>query len=256
MGNQKPADPIDVDTWYVADYDGQTWIRKHQLYNASPMQLYCVCLYVALSNIFGGPCDITPANYGEFMAQSFMMFIGSSLWAYIIGCGVSIVATLNPSNDEHRRIIGMLNYYVRDKRVDPELSERLRLYFNETSRMRYYASKNEELMMTMTSQLRGEASLANARALLSKIWYLRPGAITMKVTYHTSKSPRLLPLPLLPLPPNDGRVSHPLPPSPGSTCRTLSSRNSSRSSRCSRQWSSTRARRTSRASTYSLSTAG
>lgn len=53
-----------------------------------------VCLYVAFSNIFGGPCEITPANYHEFLCQCLMMFVGSSLWAYIIGCGVSIVATL------------------------------------------------------------------------------------------------------------------------------------------------------------------
>jgi hypothetical protein len=46
-----------------------------------------------------------------------MMFIGSSLWAYIIGAGSSIVASLSPAADNHRRTIGMLNHFCNDHHV-------------------------------------------------------------------------------------------------------------------------------------------
>lgn len=123
-----------------------------------------------------GPCDISPANYIEFLVQGLMMLLGSSLWAYIIGSGCSIVATLTPNAEEHRRIISMLNYFVRDKKLDPDLALRLRRYYNETNQLRYFEGKNQELMQTMTSQLRGESALASAKAIFSKVSYLSAGA--------------------------------------------------------------------------------
>ena len=62
--------PIDLSTWYIEDYRQLSWVQKHQMTSASPIELYCVALYVALANIFGGPTDISPANYFEFMLQS------------------------------------------------------------------------------------------------------------------------------------------------------------------------------------------
>ena len=66
---------------YVEDFTALSWIQKHQLTRSTPRELYGVALYVAISNILGGPTDISPANYVEFYCQSFMMLIGSSLWA-------------------------------------------------------------------------------------------------------------------------------------------------------------------------------
>ena len=58
------AQPIDVDTWYVPDRHNQSWIEKHQLTEASDFEIYSVCVYVALSNIFGSPrrCSARPQN--------------------------------------------------------------------------------------------------------------------------------------------------------------------------------------------------
>lgn len=81
--------PQDPHTWYVRDFHRLTWVQTTQMTDATPFELYSACLYVALSNIFGGPTEIYPQNYIEYWAQAFMMFVGSSLWAYIIGCGVN-----------------------------------------------------------------------------------------------------------------------------------------------------------------------
>ena len=35
----------------------------------SPFELYGASLYVALNNIFGGSCEIAPANFTEFYVQ-------------------------------------------------------------------------------------------------------------------------------------------------------------------------------------------
>lgn len=170
--NYSDNTPINLDTWYIESYRHLSWVQKHQLTESSWYELYGVSLYVSLSNIFGGPCEINPANYYEFYLQGFMMLFGSSLWAYIIGSVCGIVATLNPAGEEHRRLVGQLNHYVRDRKCSPELAARLRLYFNETSRARYYEEENQGLMQTMTPQLRGEASLAVAQELFLRVPYL------------------------------------------------------------------------------------
>ena len=101
-----------------------------------------------------------------------MMLIGSSLWAYIIACTCGIVTTLTPTAVEHRRLTGMLNYFVKHDGIPAELRERLRTYYNETTRMRYYQDNSQELMATMTPQLRREAAYASASWAFSHVSYL------------------------------------------------------------------------------------
>ena len=91
---------------YTGFESGLTWRQKHRVQvNATSdaidhASLYSVCLYVALNNIFGGACEINPANYEEFAIQSMMLLVGSSMWAYIIGSACGIIATLDPARIE------------------------------------------------------------------------------------------------------------------------------------------------------------
>ena len=83
-----------------------------------------------------------------------------------------IVQTLTPVATEHRRLVGMLNHFVKEKNVPRDLARRLRLYFDETSHVRYYEGNQHELLITLTNELRGETSLAAARKYLSVVSYL------------------------------------------------------------------------------------
>ena len=96
---------------YLPSYREHSWIQKASMTDATPLELYGASLYVALANIFGGTSDISPASYLELYTQCAMMFLGSALWAYIIGCGCGIVATLNPTLVEQRRRLDELNYF-------------------------------------------------------------------------------------------------------------------------------------------------
>ena len=52
------------------DYHNQNWVIRASLTEAGPFELYSVALYVALNNIFGGSCDIAPANFYEFWSTA------------------------------------------------------------------------------------------------------------------------------------------------------------------------------------------
>ena len=177
MGNNfSDNSPIDLDTWYIEDYHQLSWVQKAQMTDAQPLELYCVALYVALANIFGGPCEICPANYYEFLLQGMMMLWGNFLWAYVIGSGCNIIDTLFPYEEEHRRIISLLNNFVTERGVDEDLALRLRNFYNETNHLRYFEDREEELLTAMTPQLRGESAFASAKMIFAKVSYLGPEA--------------------------------------------------------------------------------
>ena len=169
IGNNRP---INLSTWYVADYNHLSWVQKHQLTTASPTQLYAVCVYVALSNIFGGPCEINPANYIEFYVQGFMMLIGSSLGVhYRVGLlyrpdPISSF-TGAPQDHGHAQL-----FCARSGNLQRGCSTTSHL-LQPDARLRYYETRNQELMMTMTPQLRGDTSLVRGAKVFKKVWYLR-----------------------------------------------------------------------------------
>merc|ERR1719271_1297980 len=100
-----------------------SWRQKARVPDSvSPYELYGICLYVALNNIFGGSCEINPGTYVEFYAQALMLLTGSSVWAYVIGSACGIVATLDPSRIEFRQTMDELNYFCRDQCIPTELS--------------------------------------------------------------------------------------------------------------------------------------
>ena len=144
-------------TWTGYD-DGLSWRQKAQLHSANVYELYGVALYVALNNIFGGSCEIQAGNYREFFVQSFMLIIGSSVWAYVIGSACGIVATLDPSGIEHRQMMDEVNGFCKEQCVPNELTVRLRSYFRELSHI-VRARRHEALLTQMSTRLRGEAAI-------------------------------------------------------------------------------------------------
>ena len=152
------------------DYHNQNWVIRASLTEAGPFELYSVALYVALNNIFGGSCDIAPANFYEFWVQGFMMLLGSSIWAYILASAFGIIATLNPEQIEHRQTMDELNYFCNDKKIHQDLAVRLRTYFSQTQHL-LRAKRYDTLMDKMSNRLRGDTALVVAKKVLGRVYY-------------------------------------------------------------------------------------
>lgn len=151
-------------------YRHYSWIQKAGMSDASPWELYGPALYLALSNMFGGSGEPSPANYVEFYIQGLMMLVGSSLWAYIIGAGCGIIATLDPQGVEFRRTMDELNYFARDKDLPQHLTVKLRTFFQNTQHV-IFARSYDNLLMKMSPLLRGEAALRVAEQSICRLPY-------------------------------------------------------------------------------------
>ena len=138
--------------------------------DATATELYGPALYLALSNMFGGSGEPSPANYSEFYVQAAMMLVGSSLWAYIIGSACGIIATLDPQGVEFRQTMDELNYFAKDKDLPQHLTIKLRTFFQNTQHV-IFSKSYDDLLNKMSPLLRGEAALRVAAQSIGKLPY-------------------------------------------------------------------------------------
>ena len=151
----------------------QSWKYKARVLEAGPWETYAMALYVALNNIFGGSCEINPANFVEFYAQCIMLLIGSSVWAYVIGSACGVIATLDPALIEYRQTMDELNYFVRDQSMPAELTVKLRGYFRNTMHV-IRSRRYEQLLQKMSSRLRGDAAYRMSGRIFAQVRALAP----------------------------------------------------------------------------------
>lgn len=172
-------DYVDLSTWtegveppawegYLSD---QTWRSKAKVLDAGPWDHYGMAIYVALNTIFGGSCEINPANFVEFYTQAFMLILGSSVWAYVIGSACGVIATLDPALIEYRQTLDELNYFVKDQAIPPELTVKLRSYFRNTMHL-VRAKRYDQLLQKMSTRLRGDAAFRMSMNIFGNVPYL------------------------------------------------------------------------------------
>jgi hypothetical protein len=100
-----------------------------------------------------------------------MMLCGSCVWAYVIGSGCGILATLNPALLEYRQQLDELNVFLREHEMPQDIRVRLRGYFRNTLpiiRLKRY----DALLSKMSTRLRGDTSLVVAKHTFKSVGYL------------------------------------------------------------------------------------
>jgi len=100
-----------------------------------------------------------------------MLFIGSSVFAYVIGSICGIISTLNPVQVQYRQTMDELNFFLYDQGIPLALAVRLRAFFRNTQYM-LRARRYEELLSKMSTSLWGETSYVVAKRSLHRVPYL------------------------------------------------------------------------------------
>lgn len=81
--------------------------------------------------------DITPKNPSEVGFTIFIQFLSCLLYGYAINQVWSIIQELNAKKVKIHSRLNIINLYMRDKEISPELTSRVNAYLNN-----YYYAKN------------------------------------------------------------------------------------------------------------------
>lgn len=114
----------------IEDDPVNNWVLKYGVGDLPVGELYIVALYwsvMTMSTIGYG--DVTPATTAERVVATFGMFIGSSIFAYIVGAVTGTVATMGKRKTDFYELMDGVNNYMEEVQLPNTQRMRIREYF-------------------------------------------------------------------------------------------------------------------------------
>ncbi|GMH40004.1 hypothetical protein BSKO_07908 [Bryopsis sp. KO-2023] len=116
---------------YLEGYDADTWVTIGQLQNSSNFDKYVTALYWSMSTLTTvGYGDVTPGNANEKIMSMVGMVVGVTVFAYFMGSMSAMMSSINSSNTRITRKLMAVEDFLRQRKVPPNLAERVRTFFN------------------------------------------------------------------------------------------------------------------------------
>ena len=153
-----------------------------------PQVLYAASIYWAVMTITSigyGDITATPRNEVELFICTFLMLLGSMLWAQVLATFVSLLSTMNIEVVEFRQMMDSLNSFMSRHRMPHEMRRRLREYFHQTQHLRI-AARQKELIDFMSPSLQSEVAWTCNKQWLQRIWFLNEAPVKFLVSLAKS----------------------------------------------------------------------
>jgi len=114
----------------IEDDKVNNWVVKYGVQDLPVGELYIVALYWAVMTMSTiGYGDVTPATTAERVVATFGMFIGSSIFAYIVGAVTGTVATMGKRKTDFYELMDAVNTYMEEVQLPNPQRMRIREYF-------------------------------------------------------------------------------------------------------------------------------
>eukprot|EP01029_Cantina_marsupialis_P032359 TRINITY_DN97_c0_g3_i6.p1 TRINITY_DN97_c0_g3~~TRINITY_DN97_c0_g3_i6.p1 ORF type:complete len:869 (+),score=219.48 TRINITY_DN97_c0_g3_i6:225-2831(+) len=157
---------------FISDESGEeSWIIFYEFDEDPPLLRYLASMYWSIMTVstigFG---DIVPQNPTERFLACLVMFIGTAIYAYVVGSVCGILSSIDPAKTHFRQSMDQLNLYMSENSLPMTLQRSLRDFFKHCRQLyrdKYYQSLLEE----MTPQLRLEVAAHCHGAWISKVWF-------------------------------------------------------------------------------------
>jgi hypothetical protein len=135
--------------WLLLGYMdlGGSWMNPTGVQLLASESQYIRSLYWTITTMTTvGYGDITPVLDREYVFAGFVMLVGASFYAYIIGNVASLVGQLNASKAQYQQRAQFVTSYLHGQKVPSELVHRVQSYYQ--SRWEKYRNFNEEEILS------------------------------------------------------------------------------------------------------------
>jgi len=133
-------------------------------------KLYIACAYFTSYTITSvGYGDIGPKNILERIVCTLMIFVSGISWALVLAQVTGIVGHMDAEDQNFRKVMDELNFFMEDRKLNMEMRHRLRSFFlsNKSVRRREH---QQWVLERMSPALKGEVFME-----MNKLWMRRVG---------------------------------------------------------------------------------
>ncbi|MEA5496308.1 ion transporter [Limnoraphis robusta] len=154
----------------VAQISGESWLTNASLESARTSTQYLNSLYWSITTLTTvGYGDITPTNDLEIVFTLVIMFLGVSMYAFIIGNVASLIANLDANQGRFREKLDQIQAYMRERRIPAILQQQVRDYYQYMWEYSHDASMELDFLDELPHSIKTRIYLHLHQELLEKV---------------------------------------------------------------------------------------
>ncbi len=178
----------------VALLSGESWLTNASLHLATPRTQYMSSLYWSITTLTTvGYGDITPTTDLEIGFTLVVMFLGISMYAFIIGNVTSLVANLDANQSHFREKLTQIQSYMRNRGIPSSLQKQVRDYYQYMWEYNRDISLELDFLEELPHSLKTQIYLYLYRELLSKVPLFKDADPSFIEDLVIKLKPRILP---------------------------------------------------------------
>ncbi|WRH66153.1 MAG: ion transporter [Planktothrix sp. GU0601_MAG3] len=154
----------------ITGQSGESWLQIDDLYLENTTTQYLHSLYWSITTLTTvGYGDITPQNNIELIFAFTVMFLGASLYAFIIGNVAAIIANLDASKNRFRDKLGQVQSYMWERQIPRSLQKNVLDYYQYMWEYNRDVSMDFELLDELPHSLKTQIYCYLYQELLEKV---------------------------------------------------------------------------------------
>lgn len=154
---------------FAAGFPSDSWAARAGIVDAGSGEQYVRSLYWVITTMTTvGYGDITPERTAEYLLASFIMLLGASLYAFIIGSIASLLSQIRAARNRHEERVDAVTDFLRQRQVPAELSSKVRNYYDYVWQ-RYSGEDSNRILDDLPGSLRREIMLHLAAEIIDTV---------------------------------------------------------------------------------------